>query len=155
MINKIFKNIEFNSVIFISYLRLIIGAIFIYASLDKIADPYTFSKVISSYEFSSLLGLSVLDNLLALTLPWLELVLGIFLILGIYTDECVNFIILLMAFFTIMLFQAYFRGLNLQDCGCGLNESTIGMDIIRDLVLLFICLLIKFRKLFIGRLYAR
>ena len=157
MISKILKNknIEFNSAILISYLRLIVGGIFIYASLDKIADPYTFSKAISSYEFSSLLGLSALDNILALILPWLELVLGLFLILGIYTDEVINFIILLMVFFTVMLSQAYFRGLNLEDCGCGLNNSTIGMDIIRDFVLLFICLLIKFRKLFIGRLYAR
>ena len=157
MISKILKNknIEFNSAILISYLRLIVGGIFIYASLDKIADPYTFSKAISSYKFSSLLGLSALDNILALILPWLELVLGLFLILGIYTDEVINFIILLMVFFTVMLSQAYFRGLNLEDCGCGLNNSTIGMDIIRDFVLLFICLLIKFRKLFIGRLYAR
>ena len=157
MISKILKNknIEFNSAILISYLRLIVGGIFIYASLDKIADPYTFSKAISSYEFSSFLGLSALDNILALILPWLELILGLFLILGIYTDEVINFIILLMVFFTVMLSQAYFRGLNLEDCGCGLNNSTIGMDIIRDFVLLFICLLIKFRKLFIGRLYAR
>ena len=157
MINKIIKNkkIEFNSAIFISYLRLIIGGIFIYASLDKIADPYTFSKAIDSYEFSSLLGISFLNNILALTLPWLELILGVFLILGIYTDEVINFIIILMIFFIIMLSQAYFRGIELQDCGCGLNESTIVGDIIRDLVLLFICFLIKFRKLFIGKLYAR
>ena len=157
MLNKILKNknIEFNSMIFISYLRLIIGGVFIYASLDKIADPYTFSKAISSYNFSSLVGLSSLDNLLALILPWLELILGVLLILGVYTDESINFIILLMVFFTIMLSQAYFRGISLEDCGCGLSDSTIGMDIIRDLVLLFMCLLIKFRKLFIGTIYAR
>tara|TARA_Y100001970_G_scaffold211743_1_gene258500 strand:- start:372 stop:875 length:504 start_codon:yes stop_codon:yes gene_type:complete len=155
MINKFIKNIEFNSAIFISYLRLVIGGIFIYASLDKIADPYAFSKAISAYEFSSLIGLSSLDNILALTLPWLELILGVFLILGFYTDESINFIIILMLFFIVMLSQAYLRGLKLEDCGCGLNDSTIAMDILRDLVLLFMCLLIKFRKLFIGKLYAR
>jgi len=96
-----------------------------------------------------------LDNLLALILPWLELILGVCLVLGVYIDEAINFIILLMIFFTIMLFQAYFRGISLEDCGCGLNDSTIAMDIIRDLVLLFMCLLIKFRKLFIGTIYAR
>ena len=145
MINKVFKNkdIEFNWGIFISYMRLIVGGIFIYASLDKIADPYTFSKAITSYEFSSFVGLSSLDNLLALILPWLELVLGVFLILGIYTDESINLIILLMIFFTLMLSQAYFRGITLEDCGCGLNDGSLIMDIIRDLVLLFMCLLIK------------
>ena len=96
------------------------------------------------------------DNLLALTLPWLELILGLFLILGIFAlDESINFILLLMIFFTIMLSQAYFRGISLEDCGCGLNDSSIGMDIIRDLVLIFMCLLIKFRKMFIGNVYAR
>ena len=149
------RNIEFSWSIFISYLRLIVGGVFVYASIDKIIDPYSFSKAISSYEFSSTLGLSMFDNLLALTLPWLELILGLFLILGIFTDESINFILLLMIFFTIMLSQAYFRGISLEDCGCGLNDSSIGMDIIRDLVLIFMCLLIKFRKMFIGNVYAR
>ena len=149
------RNIEFSWSIFISYLRLIVGGVFVYASIDKIIDPYSFSKAISSYEFSSTLGLSIFDNLLALTLPWLELILGLFLILGIFTDESINFILLLMIFFTIMLSQAYFRGISLEDCGCGLNDSSIGMDIVRDLVLIFMCLLIKFRKMFIGNVYAR
>ncbi len=149
------RNIEFSWPIFISYLRLIVGGVFVYASIDKIIDPYSFSKAISSYEFSSTLGLSMFDNLLALTLPWLELILGLFLILGIFTDESINFILLLMIFFTIMLSQAYFRGISLEDCGCGLNDSSIGMDIVRDLVLIFMCLLIKFRKMFIGNVYAR
>ena len=80
MFNKRLKNnhIEFSWSIFISYLRLIVGGVFIYASIDKIIDPYSFSKAISSYEFSSTLGLSMFDNLLALTLPWLELILGLF-----------------------------------------------------------------------------
>ncbi len=157
MFNKRLKNnhIEFSWAIFISYLRLIVGGVFIYASIDKIIDPYSFAKAISSYEFSSSLGLSMFDNLLALTLPWLELILGLFLILGIFTDESINFILILMIFFTIMLSQAYFRGISLEDCGCGLNDSSIGMDIIRDLVLILMCLLIKFRKVFIGNVYAR
>ena len=157
MFNKRLKNnhIEFSWSIFISYLRLIVGGIFIYASIDKIIDPYSFSKAISSYEFSSSLGLSMFDNLLALTLPWLELILGLFLILGIFTDESINFILILMIFFSIMLSQAYVRGISLEDCGCGLNDSSIGMDIIRDLVLILMCLLIKFRKVFIGNVYAR
>ena len=153
MIKKYFKNMEFDKNVFIIYLRFIIGAIFIYASLDKIADPQSFSNIISSYQFSSLIGLSALDNSLALVLPWLEFIIGACLILGIYIDEVINIIIILLLLFIIVLSQAYFRGIILNDCGCGLNESSIGMDIVRDFILLFASLAIKFRRFYVGTKY--
>ena len=155
MINQYLKKIDFNKSILIYYLRFIIGFIFIYASFDKIADPLKFLNVISSFEFSSLIGLSFLDNVLALSLPFLEVMLGICLIFGIFIDEVINIIIMLLLFFIIMLSQAHFRGIVLSDCGCGLNENSIGLDILRDFILLFICLLIKFRKLILEPIYAR
>lgn len=155
MINRYSKKIDFNKNTLIYYCRFVIGCVFIYASFDKIADPLKFSNAISSYEFSSLLGLSFLDNILALSLPFLELILGLCILFGVFLEESINFIIFLMIFFIIMLSQAYFRGLTLSDCGCGLNESTIAGDIFRDFILLFVCLFIKFRRLIIGPIYER
>ena len=155
MINRYSKKIDFNKNTLIYYCRFVIGCVFIYASFDKIADPLKFSNAISSYEFSSLLGLSFLDNILALSLPFLELILGLCILFGVFLEESINFIIFLMIFFIIMLSQAYFRGLTLSDCGCGLNESTITGDIFRDFILLFVCLFIKFRRLIIGPIYER
>ena len=153
MINKVFKKIEFDRTTFFSYLRFIVGGYFIYASIDKIADPYAFARVIEAYEFSSSLGLSFLDTSLALILPWFEFILGLCLILGIVIDECLDLISALLIFFIIMLFQAYVKGLDIS-CGCSAEESSLGMAIIRDFALLFACLLIKFRKFFLRIKYA-
>ena len=146
---------DFNKNILIYYCRFIIGCVFIYASFDKIIDPLKFSNAISSYEFSSLIGLSWLDNMLALSLPFLEIILGLCLLFGVFLEEAINFIIALLVFFITMLFQAYFRGIILSDCGCGLNESTIGGDILRDFILIFICLIVKFRRFILGPIYER
>ena len=148
MINKILKKIEFDKKIFFAYLRFIVGGYFVYASIDKIIDPYAFARVIEAYEFSSSLGLSSLDTSLALILPWLEFILGICLILGIVINECTDLIIALLIFFIYMLFQAYVKDLDIS-CGCSSEESSLGVAIIRDFALLFACLLVKFRKFFL------
>ena len=53
--------------------RLILGGVFIYASLDKIAHPAEFAKAIGNYHVVPF----GLENLMALALPWLELIAGI------------------------------------------------------------------------------
>ena len=146
MLNKHLKKIRFNFDTAVIYLRFIVGAIFVYASLDKISEPSAFSNAIASYEFSSLLNLSIFNNILALSLPWLEMILGLCLIFGVFFKEALNFIIVLLIFFIILLVQADIRGLNLEDCGCGLNKSSIIETIIRDLFLICACLVIKFRR---------
>mgnify|MGYP001300792607 CR=1 FL=1 len=103
MNNGILNKIDFDKKVFVDYLRFIVGAYFIYASLDKIQDPYSFARTIESYQFSSSLGLSFLDTFLALILPWLEFFVGAFLIAGIFIDEVVNTIILLLCFFLVMI----------------------------------------------------
>ena len=153
MIKKYLNKIEFNKHTLIAYLRFLVGGYFIYASLDKIADPYSFARIIESYHFSSSIGLSFLDSFLALILPWLELVLGIFIILGIFIDEVINIIILLLLFFLVMLFQAYFQGLDIS-CGCTSDDNSLGDAIIKDFILLFACLCIKFRSFYIRNKYA-
>ena len=148
MINMFIRKIEFDRSVFFAYLRFIIGGYFIYASIDKIIDPYDFARMIEAYQFSSSIGLSFLDTSLALFLPWLELILGICLILGIILDEVNDLIIALLVFFIIMLFQAYLKGLDIS-CGCSAEDSSLSSAIIRDFALLFACLLIKFRKFFL------
>ena len=60
--------------------RFILGAVFIYASLDKIADPVAFSTNIDNYHISPL----AINNLAALILPWVELIIGLSLITGVF-----------------------------------------------------------------------
>ena len=152
MIKKYLKNIEFNKEIFVSYLRFIVGGYFIYASLDKIVDPYAFARIIESYEFSSSIGVASLDTFLALVLPWLELILGVCLILGTFINESINIIILLLLFFIIMLFQAHFKGLDIS-CGCTGDESSLINALVKDFILLSCCILIKFRYVYLRARY--
>ena len=60
--------------------RLVIGGLFLYASLYKIQDPAAFAVSIRNY------GILPADwsNVAALTLPWIEIIAGSFLILGIH-----------------------------------------------------------------------
>ena len=50
--------------------RIVLGGVFIYASIDKIMHPEEFAKAIGNYHVLPF----GLENLLALTLPWLELI---------------------------------------------------------------------------------
>ena len=93
--------------------RLIIGYIFIAASIDKIIDPLSFSNIIDNYHITPIL----LNNLFALFIPWLEFVIGICLILNIKVKGASFISMLLLLWFIFILTQAILRGINV-DCGC-------------------------------------
>ncbi len=101
--------------------RFILGIIFIYASIDKIIDPVSFSSTIDNYHISPY----SLNNIAALVIPWLELIIGVFLICGIFINGSSFIAILLLLFFIFILTQALLRGINV-DCGCfDLNADTL------------------------------
>jgi putative oxidoreductase len=58
-----------------------------------------------------------LNHLVAITLPWIELVAGALLMLGIWVRPSACVIGLMMVVFVIAIGQAVARGLNI-DCGC-------------------------------------
>ena len=101
--------------------RFILGIIFIYASIDKIIDPISFSSTIDNYHISPY----SLNNIAALVIPWMELIIGVFLIFGIFISGSSFIAILLLFFFIFILTQALLRGINV-DCGCfDLNTDTL------------------------------
>ena len=61
--------------------RLYLGSIFIYAAWGKILDPYNFAVSIATYQMLP----TYLVNIIAVTLPWLELVTGVLLVVGFRT----------------------------------------------------------------------
>ena len=81
--------------------RLVVGFLFIYASAYKILDPGEFAGSIRNYGLIP----PVFSNLVALTLPWLELVSGAFLILGIQTRASALLTSLMMLVFLGVYFQ--------------------------------------------------
>ena len=63
--------------------RIILGVVFIYASYDKILDPASFSSTIHNFHVTPI----YIENLAALIIPWLELIVGVFLILGVFCQH--------------------------------------------------------------------
>ena len=99
-------------------IRFIIGAIFIWASYDKIIDPGKFAREISNYRIIPF----GLENIIAITLPWIELFIGFGLIAGLYINANSFIAGVLLLLFNILVFQAMVRGFNIE-CGCGLKEG--------------------------------
>ncbi len=95
-------------------LRLLLGAYFVYASLDKIAAPAAFAKTVYQWQ---VLG-PVPANLLAVTLPWVEILAGGLLILGVWRKEAALVIALLLVVFLVAAGSVVVRGIDVETCGC-------------------------------------
>lgn len=104
-------------------LRLVLGGIFIYAATGKILYPADFSEAIANYQIVPV----ATTNFLAIVLPWVELVAGVFLINGFKTQSA-NFILLVMiCVFSFGAVLALARGLDIN-CGCFTESSRkVGM----------------------------
>lgn len=131
IMEKIFRN-----KIFVVIVRIVLGAILIYASMDKMANMGDFAKIIHNYK---LIPVST-ENLLAIFLPWFEFITGLFLIVGKFEKGSLfiyNFILII---FIIALSQALIRGLDIN-CGCfsvkPSSTTEVWLRIIEDLVMLF------------------
>ena len=101
-------------------IRVAMGLVFIYASYSKILDPVSFSQNIHNYGVTPIF----LENIIALTLPWVELFIGLGLIFGIKYEASLDISIGLMILFIILISQAYLTGKSI-DCGCFLNEISL------------------------------
>ena len=93
--------------------RLAVGIIFIWASIYKIIDPCSFSKSIWYYHMVP----GDIINLMAIILPWVELISGACLIVGVLYKGAVVAVNGMTIIFIIALSTAIFRGIDI-DCGC-------------------------------------
>lgn len=98
---------------FIFAVRVVLGSIFIFAAIEKIAQPEEFAKNISYYR---LLPISVV-NLFAIVLPWVELLAGLSLIAGLVTRGSSLVISSLLGLFIVAIAISIARGLDIS-CGC-------------------------------------
>lgn len=110
--------------------RLILGYVFIYASIDKIQNPAEFSDTIDNFHISPI----SINNLLALFIPWIELVIGICLITGIFISGASIISIGLFLLFIFVLSQAVIRGID-TNCGCfKVTEEIQNLDFKAELI---------------------
>jgi len=112
--------------------RLFIGGVFIGACIFKIKDPDVFALSIATYEILP----TSLINLMAIILPWLELGVGVMIIVGYKTRPSALLIALMMLMFMVALAIALYRGIDMS-CGCfasaDAGEQISRLTMLRDL----------------------
>ncbi|MGL1860948.1 MAG: DoxX family protein [Pseudodesulfovibrio sp.] len=127
-------------------LRVILGGLFIYAGYLKLADVGAFAQAIDGY------GLVTWSTakLLSKTLPVLEILAGLGLILDI--KGALGTIVALLLGFMILIGYAIYMGLDV-DCGCfGPSDSVAGdssglwQTLYRDVAMFAGCLLLYWQR---------
>lgn len=125
--------------------RLFVGVSFIYASFYKIIEPTLFARSIWYYHMVP----GELINPMALLLPWVELIVGLSLIIGVYYRGAVLLVNMMVIMFMIALTSAAVRGIDI-DCGCfkpGKASSQSALNTLwYDLVLLVMTLQLWFSR---------
>ena len=98
--------------------RLLVAGVFVIAALPKIQDPVTFASSVVAYRVVG----PELSGWVALLLPWLELMIGLGLLLPLLRRISGALISMLLLAFIGLHCSAWARGLDI-DCGCFGAES--------------------------------
>ncbi len=118
--------------------RWILGLTFIYASIYKILAPADFAKIVYGYDLFPHVSI----NLIAIIIPFLQLIAGLALIGGIYPRSAAIIINIMLLAFMAALTINIIRGHEF-DCGCfsagqsGYSSSS-AVTVLRD-IFYFLC----------------
>ncbi len=121
---------------FTFFVRVGLGCMFLASALLKIRQPYDFLSTVYSYE---LVG-PKLGTVVAMVMPWLEMLVGICLLGGVFVSGALLTCAGMGAMFTFVLASALYRGL---DISCGCFTSSVGgrisyITLIRAIVILVV-----------------
>ena len=102
------------------FCQVVIALVFLLAAITKIGDSAVFARQIHHYRILPL----GLENLVAITLPWIELLLALAILLRIQPRAGSAVGAGLMALFLAIVATAVVRGLDIE-CGCfGTADAT-------------------------------
>ncbi len=93
--------------------RILVGSVFIYAAIYKIADPCDFAKAINGYHILP----PALINLQAVFLPWMEIICGVLIIQGAAARASSVLICGMLMLFITAIGVNLLRGISFE-CGC-------------------------------------
>jgi uncharacterized membrane protein YphA (DoxX/SURF4 family) len=137
--------------------RMGVGALFLWAGLAKAVDRQGSILSVDAYDVLP----DPLVRVIGTALPWLEIALGVFLMVGVFVRFAGVGVAVLSVVFLAALSQAKARGLPI-DCGCFGASATGGgvswLDIARDIPILAAGLFLAWRPsgpLQIERLFER
>lgn len=95
--------------------RVFVGLLLIATGIAKILDIPGFAKVLAHYQIFH--GM-FMYNLVAYTLPFIEIIIGLSLLLAWQTKWGALAAIVLHLGFIVILTVTIFRGIHLDNCGC-------------------------------------
>ncbi|MCB2193885.1 MAG: DoxX family membrane protein [Deltaproteobacteria bacterium] len=98
--------------------RLFLAGLFLWAAHDKVWDPVSFADSVARYDLLPM----ALVNPASVLLAWLELVVGLCLVVGLATRAAALWSALLLAVFTGLMIYAGMTGAGF-DCGCFPGEG--------------------------------
>lgn len=133
--------------------RLLGGAVLLWAGLAKALDQQSSILAVDSYDVLP----AGLVRLVAVALPWIEILVGLFLVTGLFVRFAGGATAVLALMFIGALGQAKARGLPI-DCGCfgggGPGGGVSWFDILRDVPILMAGLYLVWRPRGPGQLDA-
>ena len=109
----------------ITVLRIAFGGMFFYSGLVKVRDPLQFLESVRGFRFfehlSTLSGIEISGSpweaWIAMGLPWLELICGACVIMGVLDRAALAILCSALIVFTSAIVSAWSRGLDIS-CGC-------------------------------------
>jgi uncharacterized membrane protein YphA (DoxX/SURF4 family) len=115
--------------------RIVLGGLFLFSSVGKIADPNAFAAIVTNYQLLP----QPLVMATAVIFPWVEVLCGVALLCGRFDKGAALLVCLMMLAFTgIGLYNAH-RGLNIA-CGCfslsATEPSNVAVNTLRNLLIL-------------------
>ena len=137
--------------------RIFVGILFIISGFIKLNDPLGFSYKLQEYFSADVLNIPFLEPyalVISVLVVVLEVVLGVFLLIGYKPKFTVWSLLLMIVFFTFLTFySAYFD--KVKDCGCfgDALKLTPWESFTKDVVLLVFVLILFFGKSYIAPIF--
>jgi len=113
--------------------RLLLGGVFVAAGSLKALDPATFANDVARYGLVP----DALVNVFSLALPWIEILAGGLLVVGVWKRESAAVIAALNAVFLVAVSVALARGLEVCGCfGAAVARKASAWTLVEDAVFL-------------------
>lgn len=134
--------------------RLLLGGVFIFMGLSKLGGPIAFLQLIRQYQLVPE-SPAIYLNGMAIVLPWLEIICGLWLVLGSQIRGAAAVIGLMLLVFTPVVFVRAMAIHNSAgtpffeiefDCGCGAGNVIIWKKLLENIALFPVALVALFSR---------